>query len=86
MKSLLYSSGFEVPAVCQVGTRTEVPVSIPAFGRVYRFVARDQIAPEDPYLVMVRAAAHAIMTQEPYGGTPPGRDVKDFLVKSTLET
>lgn len=86
MKSLLYqtNTGLDVPDSCQIGTRVEVPVNIRWQGRTYRFVAREQLVPEDPYLVMVKAAAHAVITGEQYNGTPPGRDVKDFLVQNTL--
>jgi hypothetical protein len=53
-------------------------------GRIYRFVLRDKVIPEDPYLIMVKAAAFAIQTGEAYNGTPPGREVKDFLIKSNI--
>jgi hypothetical protein len=47
---------------------------------------RDKIAPEDPYLVMVKAAAFSIQHNEPYNGTPIPRSVKDFLIKTNLVT
>lgn len=86
MKSLLFQNGatpFEEPLECGVG-RQEVPVVVRKDGRLYRFVLRDKIAPEDPYLVMVKAAAFSIQTGEPYNGTPPNRGVKDFLIKQSV--
>lgn len=85
MKSLLYQgvTPFVEPVTCAVG-RQETTVDIRKDGRVYRFVMRDKIAAEDPYLVMVKAAAHAIQTGEPYNGTPPSRSVRDFLIKQSV--
>ena len=86
MKSLLFQDGatpFEEPESCGAG-RQEVSVSIKKDGRVYRFVLRDKIAAEDPYIVMVKAVAHAIQTGEPYNGTPPSRSVRDFLIKQSV--
>lgn len=83
MKSLLFQDGatpFEEPATCGTG-RQEVTLNIRKDGRLYRFVLRDKIMPEDPYLVMVKAAAFAIQTAEPYNGTPPARSIRDFLIK-----
>ena len=85
MKSLLYQgvTPFVEPATCGPG-RTEVPITLRQQGRLYRFVLRDRIAPEDPYLVLVKAAAHAIQTREAYNGTPPARSVRDFLIKQSV--
>jgi hypothetical protein len=85
MKSLLYQdvTPFVEPATCGVG-RQEVSIVLRKDNRAYRFVLRDKITAEDPYLVMVRAAAHAIQTGEPYNGTPPSRSVKDFLIKQSV--
>jgi hypothetical protein len=85
MKSLLFQdvTPFVEPATCALG-RQEVPINIRKDGRVYRFVLRDKIAAEDPYLVLVKAAAHAIMSGEPYNGTPPSRSVRDFLIKQSV--
>jgi hypothetical protein len=85
MKSLLFQGNtpFVEPATCGVG-RQEVTIVLRKDGRAYRFVLRDKIAAEDPYLVMVRAAAHAIQTGEPYNGTPPSRSVRDFLIKQSV--
>ena len=86
MKSLLFQEGstpFEEPIVCGVG-RQEVPINIKKDSRTYRIVLRDKIAPEDPYVVMVRAVAFSIQTGEPYNGTPPNRSIKDFLIKQSV--
>ncbi len=85
MKSLLFQGNtpFIEPTTCAIG-RQEVPVNIKKDGRVYRFVLRDKIAAEDPYLVLVKAAAFSIQTGEPYNGTPPSRSVRDFLIKQSV--
>lgn len=86
MKSLLFQEGatpFEEPVGCGLG-RQEVPIAIKKDGRTYRFMLRDKIAPEDPYIVMVKAVAFSIQTGEPYNGTPPSRGVKDFLIKQSV--
>ena len=84
MKSLLYQSGetpFEAPPGCEIGVRNEVPVSLRKDGRLYRFVVRDKIVAEDPYIVAVKATAFALQQGEPYSGTPTPRNVRDFLIK-----
>lgn len=86
MKSLLFQPGatpFVEPEVCKLG-RVEVPLDIKHNGRVYRFVARDKLIPEDPYLVMVKATAFARRTGEAYNGQPPDRSVRDVLIKSSV--
>lgn len=88
MKSLLFQAGatpFSEPSGCTaLPCRTEVVIPVRKGGRIYRFVLRDKVIPEDPYLIMVKAAAFAIQTGEAYNGTPPGREVKDFLIKSNI--
>ena len=53
-------------------------------GRLYKFVARDTLRPEDPYFVMVKAAAFAVKNGEPYNGKTPSRALKDFLIKDSV--
>lgn len=53
-------------------------------GRIYRFVVRDKIVPEDPYLVLTKAIAFAVQTGEAYNGTSPNRALKDFLIKGNI--
>lgn len=84
MKSILYQEGtaMVLPPGCALGERVEVPVSIRKDGRIYRFLMRDKIVPEDLLMIMVKAAAFSISQGEPYSGTPPARSVKDFLIKT----
>lgn len=88
MKSLLFQNTglpFVTPVECSSLTkRKEVPINIRKGGRIYRYVLRDKIAPEDPYLVLVRASAFAIQTGEAYNGSVPGRDIRDFLIKNNV--
>ncbi len=87
MKSLLFQPDgpFDVPSECALlPCREEVTINLRKAGRIYRFVLRDKIVPEDPYLVLVRAAAFAIQTGEAYNGTPPDRALKDFLIKDSV--
>lgn len=86
MKSLLYQEGQTnpVPPGCSIGERQEVAVSLRKEGRIYHFVMRDKIVPEDLLGIMVKAAAFAISQGEPYSGTPPARSVKDFLIKDSV--
>ncbi len=88
MKSLLFQSGatpFSEPSDCTaLPCRTEVVIPIRKGGRIYRFVLRAKVLPEDPYIIMVKAAAFALQTAEAYNGTPPGREVKNFLIKSNV--
>jgi len=89
MKSLLFQgvTPFVEPPDCAgIPCRVEVPITINKQGRLYTFMLRDKIAPEDPYLVMVKAAAFSIQHNEPYNGTPIPRSVKDFLIKTNLVT
>lgn len=68
------------PAVC----RTEATFAVRKNGRIYRFVVRDKIQPEDPYFVLVKAAAFSVRQGEPYNGRTPDRSLKDFLIKSSV--
>jgi len=84
-KSLLFSGTlpYSEPPGCGPG-RQEVPITIRKHGRLYRFVLRDRIAIEDPYLVLVKAIAFAVQEGEPYAGQVPERAVRDFLIKSSV--
>ena len=83
-KSLLYQDVTElrIPPGCGLNERVEVPISLRKNGRIYHFMLRDKIVPEDLLSIMVKAAAFAISQGEPYAGTPPPRGVKDFLIKT----
>lgn len=85
MKSLLFQddSPFEEPLECQP-CRQEKEVVLRKGGRLYRFVVRDKIVVEDPYLVMIKAAAFAIREGEPYNGKTPPRSIRDYLIRSSV--
>lgn len=83
MQTLLPTSGFTQPASCAPG-RTEIPVRMKRGGKMYNFVFRDKIVPEDWYLVAVKAAAFSIARTEQYRGVPPDRTVRDFLIKQNV--
>lgn len=87
MKSLLYqgTTVLAVPSSCvALPCRQEVTVSIRKGNRLYNYVLRDKIVPEDPYLMLVKATAFSIRVSEPYNGTPPSRAVRDFLIKDSV--
>ena len=88
MKSLLFQSGqtpFIEPEGCgAIPCRTEVPINIRRGGRLYQFVLRDKVVPEDSYVNLVKAIAFAIQTNEPYSGKLPARSVKDFMVRNNV--
>ena len=82
-KSLLFSAAppLRLPDLCGPG-RQEVTATIEKDGRLYHLTMRDKIIPEDPYFVLVKAAAFAVQEGEPYMGRIIPRSVKDFLIKS----
>jgi hypothetical protein len=84
-KSLLFTGvlPYSEPPGCSPG-RKEVPITLRKYGRLYKLVLRDKIAIEDPYLVLIKAAAFAIREGEPYAGRPPERSVRDFLIKTSV--
>jgi hypothetical protein len=88
VKSLLFQKDqtpFIEPTGCgALPCRVEVPVTIRREGRLYRFVLRDKVVPEDPYVNLVKAIAFAIQTNEPYSGNLPSRAVKDFMVRNNV--
>lgn len=84
-KSLLFAPNqvLTEPATCKPG-RDEVRATLRKDGRLYNVVIRDKIVVEDPYLVLVKAAAFAVSENEPYMGRSTPRAVKDFLLKSSV--
>ncbi len=84
-RSLLFqpNSPLQSPPDCGP-CRTEIKTTVYKDGRLYTFVVRDKIAPEDPYLVLVKAMAFAIQNNEPYMGRTPDRGLKDFLIKTNV--
>ncbi len=84
-KSLLYSSDQVLVQPLNCGPcREEVKATIRNGGRLYTITIRDKVVVEDPYFVMVKAAAFAISENEPYMGRSTPRSVKDFLLKSSV--
>jgi hypothetical protein len=85
-RSLLYQDGatLHVPPGCGQCDRTEIPVSLRKGGRIYRFILRDKIVVEDMLIVMMKAAAFAIAQGEAYAGTPPARQLRDFIIKQDV--
>jgi hypothetical protein len=87
MKSLLYQGGLSVPIPPEctaLPCRTEQRVSIRKNGRLYHFVVRDKITPEDPMFMLLKAAAYARKTGTSYNGRSPKRSVRDFLIKDSV--
>lgn len=84
-KSLLFTEGqvLQPPPGCGP-CRQEVRATVRKDGRLYTIVIRDKVVVEDPYFVMVKAAAFAIRQNEPYMGRATPRGVKDFLIKSNV--
>ena len=82
-KSLLYSTvpPLQLPVLCKSG-RQEVKATFQKDGRLYHLTLRDKVIPEDPYFVLVKAAAFAVSEGEPYMGRLVPRAVRDFLIKS----
>jgi hypothetical protein len=80
MQTQLPTSPFTQPPGCGPG-RLESSVRIQKAGKMYNFVYRDKIVPEDWYLTALKAAAFSISRTEQYRGVPPPRNVRDFLVK-----
>jgi len=85
MLSRLYQSDspFDLPVGC-ASSRTETSYRFLKNGKIYTMVIRDKVSVEDPYLVMVKAAAYAIRMNEPYGARTPRRDYRDYLIKSSV--
>lgn len=85
MISLLHQpdAPFDIPPGCEAGRREDRRRFLKN-GKIYTMVWRDKVVIEDPYLVMVRATAYAIRTNEPYGARTPRRDYRDYLLKSSV--
>lgn len=84
-KSLLFAEDqvLQQPPGCGP-CRQEVKVTVKRSGRLYTLILRDKLVVEDPYFVMVKAAAFAISEGEPYMGRATPRSVKDFLLKNSV--
>lgn len=53
-------------------------------GRVYTMTMRDKTVVEDPYLVMVKAAAFALRADEPNMAKGVPRAVRDVYLKNSV--
>ena len=67
--------------VCRIEYEKRYPL---ANGRVVTVKIRDTITPEDPYLMLVRAAALAARTNEPFNAERIPKAIKDFLIKTNI--
>ena len=87
MKSLLFqgTTVLTLPSSCvSLPCRQEVTVSLRKDNRLYNYVVRDKIVPEDPYIVMIKALAFAVRYSSVYPGAEPPKAVRDFLIKSSV--
>mgnify|MGYP003425167686 FL=1 len=84
-KSLLYqpSPVLREPPECGA-PRQEVVIRMRKDGRVYTMTIRDKTVVEDPYLVMVKAAAFAIREDEPNMAMGVPRVVRDVYLKNSV--
>jgi hypothetical protein len=87
MRSLLFQgqSTLREPANCGPG-RQEVETAVTHQGRTYRMILRDKTVELDPYLVLVKAAAFAVKTGEPYMGRPVTRDVRRIYTRNSTSS
>lgn len=85
MRSLLSqpTSPFPNAVLCPAG-RTEDTFTVVHNGLLYRFVLRDKVTIEDPYLALVKATAFAIKHGVGYPGAQPTKQLKDSLVKTPV--
>ena len=84
-KSLLYSDNQVLQEPLDCGPcRQEVSTRLHYGGNVYTVTLRDKVVIEDPYLVLVKAAAYAIRTAGLYQGRIVPRSIRDFLIKSNV--
>lgn len=67
--------------VCRIEYEKRYPL---ANGRIVTVKVRDTITPEDPYLVLVRAAALAARTNEAFNAERTSRSIKDVLIKTNI--
>lgn len=86
MKSILFQPNppFVEPDTCKPG-REETLIPLVKDGRVYEFTITDKLVCEDPYIVLVKAGAFAIQTDEPLMAVPPPRAIRDVLIKVDLK-
>lgn len=83
LNTQLFSGPLEEPPGCGPG-RQESELRMYANGKMYNFVFRDKIIPDDVYIVLLKATAFSIARTEEYRGVPPSRAVRDYLIKSNI--
>ncbi len=64
--------------------RNESPFTIQKDNKLLKFVLRDKILPEDPYLVMAKAGAYALAHNGLYPGTTPNRATRGDMIRNNL--
>lgn len=74
---------FSTPTLCGP-CRVESSFTVQLEGKLYTFVMRDKISPEDPYLIWLKATAFSIARREVYRGVPAPRSVRDFMCKNQV--
>lgn len=67
--------------VCRIEYEKRYPR---ADGRIVTVKIRETVTPEDPYLVLVRAAALAMRTGEAFNADRTPRSIKDTLIKTNV--
>jgi hypothetical protein len=85
MRSLLFQGDtvLSEPVTCGP-KRREAKVTLYKYGRKYVAVLRDKVSTEDPYIVLVKATAFAVQEGEPFMGRVIPRNLKDFLIKTSV--
>lgn len=68
-------------ARCRIELERRYPL---ANGRVVTVIVRDSVTPEDPYLVLARAKALSVRTNEAFSAERTTRSIKDFLIKTNI--
>ncbi len=68
-------------AICRIELERRYPL---ANGRIVTVVIRDSVTPEDPYLVLARAKALSVRTNEAFSAERTNRSIKDFLIKTNI--
>lgn len=84
MRSLIYQGLVpRATAPCAIG-RQEATTTLRKDGQSHAVVVRDKLAPEDPYMVLVKAAGFARRKGVPFPARVPGRGLKDTLIKGNV--
>ncbi len=68
-------------SICRIELERSYPM---ANGRMVKVIIRDSVTPEDPYLMLARAKALSVRTNEAFSADPINRSIKDFLIKTNI--